>query len=111
MHWAPRADAPKRGPQLDGGAGRLLGVGFSHTVARQVLLTAIMKVEQPFMHAGGNHVSPGRIIKLDRDGVNTDATPQSAPSTGAGPVELRHCHDPVVWTPHGCYVSGPAVGP
>src|SRR5262249_7426274 len=88
----------------------LLGVGFSQAVARQVPLTAIMMVSPPLMYAGGSHVSPRGIIKLDRDGVNAYATPESAPGTGAGPVELRDCHDAVMWRPHRGDVSCPAVG-
>ena len=45
-------------------------MGFAPTVARLVLLTAIMKGTQPRMYAGGSHVSPRGIIELDRDGVN-----------------------------------------
>ena len=89
----------------------ILGVGFSQAVARQVPLTAIMMVSPPLMCAGGNHVSPRGIIKLDCDGVNAYATLESAPSTGAGLVELRDCHDAIVWTPHRCHVSGSPVGP
>ena len=82
------------------GPGRLLGIGFSQAVARQVPLTAIMIISPPLMYAGGSHVSPRGIIKLGCDGVNAYATPESAPNTGAGFVELRDCHDPVVWKPH-----------
>src|SRR5215831_12705485 len=88
----------------------LLGVGFSQTVARLVSFTAIMMVLPPLMHAGGSHVSPRRIIELDRYGVNSDAPSQSTPGTGARLVELWYRHDPVVWTPHRGDVSRAVVG-
>src|SRR5919204_5902814 len=85
-------------------------MGFAPTVARLVLLTAIMKGTQPLMYAGGSHVSPRGIIKLDRDGVNPHAPPQSATGARACPVELWHRHDPIVWTPHRSHLSRAAVG-
>src|SRR5439155_10596214 len=65
----------------------------------------------PLMYTGGNHVSPARIIRMDRSCVNPHAAPQCAPSTRAGAVELWDCPHPVVWTPDGRHLSGPADAP
>src|SRR2546428_8385415 len=62
------------------------------------------------MKAGGRHVSPAWIIRMDRSRVNPHAAPQCAPGARVGAVELRDCAHPVVWAPHSRDLSGPADG-
>jgi hypothetical protein len=62
-------------------------MGFAPTVARLVLLTAIMQGTPPLMDAGGSPVSPRGMMELDRDGVTLQAPPQSATGARARPVE------------------------
>src|SRR5215217_6252961 len=58
------------------------------------------------MKAGGRHVSPAWIIRMDRARVNPHAAPQCAPGACVGAVELRDCAHPVVWAPNGRDLSG-----
>src|SRR6266446_4281712 len=60
------------------------------------------------MEAGGCHVSPTRIIRMDRTRVNPHATPQCPPGTCVGAVELWDCTHPLVRAPDGGHLSGPA---
>src|SRR5512134_818025 len=63
------------------------------------------------MYAGANHVSPARMIRMDRSCVNPHAPPQRAPGAGVSTVELWDCAHPVVWTPDGGHLSGSADAP
>src|SRR5574342_7869 len=61
------------------------------------------------MEAGGSHVSPSRIIRMDRSCVNPHAAPQCPPSARVGSVELWDCPHSFVWAPDGRYFSCPAA--
>src|SRR2546423_11725228 len=80
-----------------GGGEELLGVGFLQMHSETGSSHCYHEDTQPLMEAGGHHVSPARIIRMDRPCVNPHAAPQRAPGARVGAVELWDCAHPLVW--------------